>query len=91
MKKAKVRRVASNNTKIDNPAEGPRQGAFSRVFNSKQEKVNAKKEVSALLTHFAEEDLKRIAATIQKWLAKDAKEQNIRDKQVIGRRARKKY
>lgn len=49
-------------------------GAFSRFFSAQQTKVNSRKEVSNLLTHFAEDDLKKIAVMIQKWLDNDARE-----------------
>ena len=72
-----MRRTFSDKSKKVNAGRKDSQGAFSRVFTSQQTKVNSKKEVSDLLTHFAEEDLKRIAVMIQKWLDKDLKEKSV--------------
>lgn len=48
-------------------------GAFSRFFQAQQPKVGSNDKVAKLLTQFAEEDAKRIAAMINKWLQDDAK------------------
>ena len=42
---------------------------LQRLFNKQQPKVAAKKKVGKLLTTMAEEDHKRIAILLQKWLA----------------------
>lgn len=49
------------------------------MFNKQQSKVNPKEEVSNVLTHFAEDDLKRIAVMIQKWLIDDDMEKLSQD------------
>ena len=77
MKKSGTRQLIPEKPKLHKDDKKSAQGAFSRVFTSQQTKVNSKKEVSDLLTHFAEEDLKRIAAMIQKWLDKDAREKAL--------------
>lgn len=54
------------------------QSGFTGFFQRHQKKVNSKSTVANTLTQFAEEDLKRIAVLIQKWLQADAKEQQKR-------------
>ena len=56
------------------------QGAFSRFFSAQKAKVTANEEVSNLLTHFAEDDLKRIAVMIQTWLDRDEKQKRQKTK-----------
>ena len=74
MKKSATRQSVPDKKRLIKANKQGAQGAFSRVFARQQTKVNSSKEVSNLLTHFAEEDLKRIAVMIQKWLDKDARE-----------------
>lgn len=66
------KRGASDTGRFQNRAQ---QNGFAGFFQRHQHKVNPKSTVSNTLTQFAEEDLKRIAVLIQKWLQADAKEQ----------------
>lgn len=44
---------------------------FQRLFRKQQPKVNANEKVGNVLKTFAEDDYRRIAVLIQKWLEKD--------------------
>ncbi|WP_438863087.1 hypothetical protein [Neptunicella sp.] len=46
----------------------PKKSPLNNLFERQQPKVNAKPDMGKLLTCLAEEDHKRIAQLIQKWL-----------------------
>ncbi|WP_102796852.1 hypothetical protein [Bowmanella denitrificans] len=50
------------------PSKTEQKGALHKLFSRQQPKIGAKPATGRLLKSFAEEDYRRIARLIQKWL-----------------------